>query len=278
MHIAVTGATGNVGRILVRALAEAGEKVTAVSRHPATQSAGVQHRLADLAHPDTVHDAIDGADALFLLVAGAGEGLEPQTIAAAAKDSGIARITLLSSQAAGTRPQAASHAHLRDFEASVQQSGLDWTILRPSGFASNALMWANLIRTERAVAAPFGDIGLPVVDPADIAMVAAATLRHDSHHGHTYVLTGPMPVTPRDQAQAIGDALGEPIEFLEQTRDQAREQMLDFMPEIIVDSTLSILGEPLPTERQVSPHVEAILGRPPHTFADWVDRNVSAFS
>ncbi|MBP2702928.1 NAD(P)H-binding protein [Microbispora sp. RL4-1S] len=190
--IVVTGATGNVGRPLVHALAQAGEPVTAVSRRPAELPEGVRHRQADLADPDGLRPVLDGADALFLLVAGE----DPQAILGAAKAGGVRRIVLLSTQGAG---------------------------------------------------------------------------------GRTYELTGPAPITPRQRAQAIGDALDAPIRFIEQSRDEARAQMAQFMPEPVVDGPLAILGDPLPAEQRVSLDVQKILGRAPRTFADWAARNVAAF-
>lgn len=53
--------------------------------------------------------------------------------------------------------------------------------------------------------------------------------------------------------------------------------MLQFMPEPVVDGTLSILGEPTAAEQKVSPDVERLLGRAPRAFADWAARNVAAF-
>lgn len=269
--IVVTGATGNVGGELVRLLAAAGEQVTAVSRRPAPLPDGVRHSQGDLAEPTSLKDAFDGADALFLLVA----GQEPQAVLEAAKAGGIRRVVLLSSQGAGTRPEA--YAHPVAFEEAVRGSGLEWTILRPGGFDSNALAWAEPIRAHRTAAAPFGDVGLPTVDPADLAEVAAAVLREDGHAGATYVLTGPRPVTPRERAKAIGAALGEEVRFVEQTPEEARAQMLQFMPEPVVEGTLAILGTPTSAEQQVSPDVERILGRAPRTFADWAARNTAAF-
>src|SRR4051812_28251815 len=55
------------------------------------------------------------------------------------------------------------------FERAVRDSRLDWTILRPGGFHSNAYAWAETIRARRTVEAPFGDVGLPGVDPGDVA-------------------------------------------------------------------------------------------------------------
>lgn len=279
--IVVTGATGNVGRPLVEALAAAGEQVTAVSRRPSDGKTpqGVQHRRADLADAESLRPVLDGADALFLLFAGAllGGGTSAGALLDVAKSGGVRRVVLLSSQGAATRPEAVSHASLRAFEDAVRRSGLDWTILRPGGFDSNACTWAETVRTQRMIAAPFGDVGLPLVDPADIAEVAAVALRDADHAGRTYELTGPSPISPREQARAIGEALGEAVRFVELSREEARAHMLGFMPEPIADGTLDILGRPTAGEQRVSPDVERILGRPPRTFAEWARHNVAVF-
>jgi uncharacterized protein YbjT (DUF2867 family) len=276
--IVVTGATGNIGRSLVKTLADTGP-VTAVSRGqlPVDLPEGVRYQQADLVQPETLRPAMAGADTLFLLVAGAGAHLDVNQILKVGRAGGIERVVLLSSQAAGTRPQSVSHAPLRDIEQVVQRSGLAWTILRPGGFASNAYAWAESVRTRRTVAAPFGDIGLPVIDPDDIADVAATVLQDRAHAGHIYELTGPALSTPRQRAADLAAALGQPIHFVEQTRDEAHAQMLQFMPEPVVDGTLSILGEPTPAEHRISPHVQQLLGRPPHTFAHWIERHINAF-
>ncbi|MGP3919352.1 NAD(P)H-binding protein [Nonomuraea sp. 10N515B] len=269
--IVVTGATGKVGGELVRLLAAAGEQVTAVSRRPAPLPEGVRHSAGDLGEPTGLKAAFDGADALFLLVA----GQEPRAVLEAAAVGGVRRVVLLSSQGAGTRPEA--YGHPVAFEEAVRGSGLEWTILRSGGFDSNALAWAEPIRAHRTAAAPFGDVALPTVDPADLAEVAAVVLRESGHAGRTYTLTGPQAVSPRERAAAIGAALGEEVRFVEQSREEAREQMLRVMPEQVVEGTLAILGTPTVEEQQVSPDVERILGRAPRAFADWAARNVAAF-
>jgi len=279
--IVVMGATGNVGRPLVQALAEAGEQVTAVSRgvSDAGVPEGVRHARADMTDPESLRAVLDGADALFLHDGGgSAHPFSPQDILDVAKAGGVGRVVWLSSQGVVTRSQSSSHGDVgRSREDAVRQSGMDWTILRPGGFHSNAYAWAGSIRTARTVAAPFGDVGLPTVDPADIADVAAAALREDGHTGRFYELTGPDLATPRQRAEAIGDALGEPIRFIEQTRDEARVQMLQFMPGLVVETTLDILGEPTPAEQLISPDVERVLGRAPRAFADWVRRHIAAF-
>ena len=279
--IVVTGATGNVGRPLVRALAAAGEQVTAVSRGiPGTPAPeGVRNRQADLNDAESLRPLLDGADALFLHDGGGGvRGFSVSDILDAAKAGGVGRVVLLSSQGVGTRPESASHGVVgRAREDEVRQSGLEWTILRAGGFDSNAFAWAGSVRTRRTVSAPFGDIGLPTVDPDDIAEVAAAVLRGQGHDGRVYELTGPAVSTPRQKAGVIGAALGEPVRFVEQSADEARAQMLQFIPEPVVETTLEILGAPTAAELRISPDIERILGRPARTFAVWAERNIAAF-
>ncbi|WP_432099644.1 NAD(P)H-binding protein [Streptomyces sp. WAC 04229] len=279
--IVVTGASGNVGRPLVAALTAAGERVTAVRRSAPSHDLpdGARHVRADLADPSTLGTALSGADALFLLPAGEllGGGAPATEVLEVARSGGVRRVTLLSSQVTGTRPQAPTHGRLREFEEAVRSSGLDWTILRPGGFASNAYAWAGTVRTRRTVHAPFAEVALPVVDPADIGEVAAVALREDGHAGQTYELTGPVAVTPRAQAREIAGALGEEVRFVELSREQAREHMARSMPEPVVDGTLDILGEPLPSEQRVAPDIEKLLGRPAGSFAAWATRNAAAF-
>ncbi|MFD8902471.1 SDR family oxidoreductase [Streptomyces ardesiacus] len=277
--IVVTGATGNIGRPLTRALAAAGEEVTAVSRHPAAVPDGARHVVADLAEPAGLRPVLTGAESLFLLLSGDlhATGANPADIVGEAVESGVRRVVLLSTLGVVTRPFGTTRIAMRALEDAVRESGLDWAVLRPGGFASNALWWAESVRARRVVAAPFGDVGVPVVDPADIAAVAAACLLEDRHTGAAYELTGPEVITPRGQTEALAAALGAPVAFQELTREEARAAMARSMPAELAEDTLDILGSPSPAEQRVGPDVERILGRAPRPFADWAARNVDAF-
>ncbi|MFE5941916.1 SDR family oxidoreductase [Streptomyces sp. NPDC056480] len=277
--IVVTGATGNVGRPLTRALVEAGQEVTTVSRHAAAVPDGVRHVVADLAEPAGLAPLLAGAKALFVLLSGDlhATGATPASIIGKAAASGVRRIVLLSSQGVATRPFGPTRVALRAVEDTLRESGVEWAVLRPGGFASNALWWAPSVRARRVVAAPYGDVGVPVVDPADIAEVAAACLLDDRYAGGVYELTGPEVITPRQQAEAIGAVLGSPVRFDELTRDEAKAAMARSMPAELADDTLDILGSPRPAELRVSPHVQQVIGRAPRRFADWAARNIAAF-
>jgi len=277
----VIGATGNVGRSLVQELAATDESVRAVSRGitPLDLPSGAVHVRADLTDPASLRPALAGAAAMFLHDGGhGGDGLDPDAIRELIGRSGIGRVVLLSSQGVATRPESASHGGvMAAIEEAVRGSGADWTILRPTGFASNTYAWVESIRAHRTVHAPFGDVGIPVVDPADIAGVAAAALRTDHHAGRTYELTGPAIVTPREQTEAIARALGEPLQFVELTREQAYARMTAHLPAPVVETTLDAIGSPNAAELRLSPDIERVLGRAPTSYAEWARRNVAAF-
>ncbi|MFJ6740735.1 SDR family oxidoreductase [Streptomyces sp. NPDC091279] len=277
--IVVTGATGNIGRPLTRALADAGQRVTAVSRHAAAVPDGVRHVAADLADPAGLQPVLAGAKALFLLLSGDlhAPDARPADLIRVAEAAGVRRVVLLSTQGAATRPLGATRVVMRALEDTLRESGLEWAILRPGGFASNTLWWAESIRRRGVVAAPFGDVGLPIVDPADIAEVAAACLLEDRHNGAVHTLTGPEVITPREQTEALAAALGTPVRFHELTREEAKAGMALSMPAELADDTLTILGAPNPAELAISPDIENVLGRAPRRFAEWASRNVAAF-
>jgi uncharacterized protein YbjT (DUF2867 family) len=279
--IVVTGATGNVGRPLVRRLAASDVATTAVSRHITSSDvpAGVRVVAADLQEPESLRPAFEGARSLFLHDGQvSSDQYDARAILKLAESAGVERVVVLSSQGVRTRPDSRSHGVLmQDTEDAVRESGLAWTIVRSGGLASNTFHWAESIRTGRTVVAPFGDVGIPVVHPGDIADVATAALLDSRHVGQVYELTGPALLTPRELTTAIGDVLGDDVEFVELSAEQAAAQMLQFMPAWAVETTLAVLGQPTPAEQEISPDTQSVLGRPPRAFEAWIRENVAAF-
>lgn len=139
--IVVTGATGNVGRPLTQALAEAGEQVTAVSRHAAAVPDGVRHVPADLAEPHAFAAVLEGAKALFLLLSGDLHAPEarPTDVIDLAVASGVRRVVLLSSQGVATRPLGPSRIAMRAVEDALRSQA--WTGLSCDRVASPPTHW-----------------------------------------------------------------------------------------------------------------------------------------
>lgn len=153
-----------------------------------------------------------------------------------------------------------------------------WTILRPTRFASNALMWAATIRGHETVHAPYAETALPTIHPADIASVARVALTEPGHHGWTYALTGPEPVTTRQQVEAIGAALGRQIPFAEISRRQAHAQMAAAFGPDAADAVLDAIGGDVNHELLIlRDTVSRITGTPGRQFQQWASENAHVF-
>jgi uncharacterized protein YbjT (DUF2867 family) len=112
----------------------------------------------------------------------------------------------------------------------VRDSRLPWTFPRSFGFMSNALQWIGQLQAGDVVRAPWPDVPIAVIDPHDIAAVAAVALTSAGHAGRAYTLSGPEPLRPADRVAILGEVLGRPLAFEAQPDDEARAEMSKAMP------------------------------------------------
>ncbi|QIS16712.1 SDR family oxidoreductase [Nocardia arthritidis] len=266
MTYLVTGAGGGVGRAVIETLRTAGKPVRATSSHPDRVELpdGVELIGLDFTDPDAVAAALDGVDKVFLYALD--EGIE--NFIAGARSAGVEHIVLLSSIAAANdqNPIGARHVVV---ERPLLASGLPVTILRPGAFAANARQWFPSIKAERVVRLPFPDLQLTPIHEADLADAAIAALDDPAHAGKIYPLTGPESLTHRQQVDAIAAALGEPVELVELSYEQAKE----FYWQPVLDLWAKAGTGPSP----VGPTAESVTGKPARTFAQWAIDHVAEF-
>ena len=214
--ILVTGATGNVGRELVKLLLDSGEEVGAVTRDPGSTAvpAGARVVFGDPSRPTTLIPRLRDVEAILLSPRAVGHGAA--ALLSLAGEHGARRVVLLS---AVTVEYPAGEARFADgFKAAediVKGCGLDWTLLRCSDFDANALAWASQIRQGGVVRGAYGGAATSSIHERDIAAVAASALASHAHGGRSYVLTGPQSLTQRDKVRLIGEAIGTELSFQE---------------------------------------------------------------
>jgi uncharacterized protein YbjT (DUF2867 family) len=273
--ILVTGATGNVGGELVRALVEAGEGVRALSRgERSALPAGVDAVAGDLDRPESLSGALAGVRGVFLL-----PGFRDMPgVLAEIRRAGVERVVLLSgsSAPAGDMSNAISRYMIRS-EAAVRESGVPWAVLQPSGFMSNALQWAPQLRAGDVVRAPFAEVRIATIDPHDIAVVASRALLSDEHAGRSYLLSGPEALLPADRVRVLGAVLGRDLHFEGQSDAEARAEMSATTPPEYVDAFFSFYADGTLDESKVLPTVQEVTGRPPRTFEQWAEAHADAF-
>ncbi|GGW19101.1 NAD(P)H-binding protein [Streptomyces capoamus] len=277
MNILLTGATGKVGRHVTEGVVARGHHVRALTRTPGTAGlpAGVEVVQGDLEQPGTVAAALEGIDRMYLFPV-------PETVhevVALARKAGVRHIVVLSSSSVLEDESNPSHQHHRTVERAVEDSGADWTFVRPDEFAGNVLWkWGESIRTEGVVRAPYGKAARAIVHEADIAAVVAAALLEDGHAGAQYVVTGPRALTQVEQVGALSEALGREIRFEELSREAGREAMSRVMPPPVVEMLLDYLAASAVTPGPVTDVVRKVTGREARTFASWAAEHADSFS
>jgi uncharacterized protein YbjT (DUF2867 family) len=276
--ILVTGATGNVGRELVRQLAEDGEEVAALIRRDEDRArlpAGVRGVVGDLNRPQPLAPALSGVRAAHLLAGYDGLG----ELLAAMRDAGVERVTLQSSSAvpAGDMTNAVARYHILS-EQAVRDSGVAWTFIQPNSFMANALRWLPQMQVGKTIRLPFANVPIATIDPADIAAVAAAALTTDRHEGRSYRVSGPESLLPGEQVAILAKVLGRDLRFEAQSDEEAHAEMSASMPAEYVDAFFSFFVDGTIDESTVLPTVDQVLGRPPRRFEDWARAHADAFA
>jgi uncharacterized protein YbjT (DUF2867 family) len=272
----VTGATGNVGGELVLALAGSGRQARALTRGGEAPAfpPGVQAVTGDLNEPASLGPALRGADGMFLLP---GYGDMPGLLSEARR-AGVGRVVQLSGMSAGGGEMSnAITRYMAESEEAVRASGLSWTILRPAAFMSNTLEWLPQLRAGDVVRAPFAHVRAAMIDPADIATVAALALTLPGYEGRVYNLSGPGSLAPADRVAILGKVLRRDLRFEAQPDGEARAEMSKAMPEKYVNAFFRFYADGTLDESKVLPTVHALTGRPPRTFAQWATAHAAAF-
>jgi uncharacterized protein YbjT (DUF2867 family) len=282
--IVVTGATGTIGTDVVKLLAQRGQEVRAVVRNVSKASAlrgpGVDIVPGDLSDPASLDRAFHGADRLFLLTGGSPDmvGLERNAIDAARR-AVVKHIVYLSSAGAELDSKLALAQWHATTEAELRDSGIFWTILRPTYFMQNTFSFAPTIKAQGAFYGASKDGQLGMIDTRDIAEVAATALTDMGHAGKTYELTGPEAISMGEVASKIAGNIGRPVKYVDLPADQLKQGMLKAgLPEWLAGD-LSAMSAYFATggAARVSPTYKEITGKRGRTYDDFLHDLGGAF-
>ena len=281
--VLVTGGTGAVGSELLRLLSPAGVATRALTRNPqkAPTLPGITWVAGDLAKPETLTPAFEGAQKLFLLTSYYEDMVTLQHNAiAAARAAGVTHVVKVSAFAASDHSRAPIGRWHYQVEKELEESGLGWTILRPHHFMQNLLAQAEYIVKDGVVYSASGDGKIPYIDPRDIAAVAFVTLTQPGHLGKKYVLTGGEAISYRQAAEIIGATIGKPVRFVDESPDQARARRVrEGLPPAVIESALAISAYQRAGGKTVTitNTIADLTGRPPRTVGEFVREHAAAF-
>jgi len=280
--VLVTGATGNTGVGLVRALCKAGVDVRALVRNEMKagllKEAGAEIVVADLDRPDTIGPAVDGVDKIYLLTwNGPNQARQVENVIEAARQAGnpyIVRHSAWGSEKSRIIRQ------IDRAEETVKASGLPWTLLKPTFFMQNTVMGARTVAGDGVIYWDMGDGRLAMIDVRDIVDVAVAVLTGDGYEGQSYVLTGPEAISFHDVAGTLAKVLEKDVDYVNVPGDAARQSMVAMgLPEWVAQGYVELSDgfregfAECPTD-----NVEALTGHPARTYEQFARDYAEVFS
>lgn len=281
--ILVTGATGKVGRELVKLLLADGVEVKAATRSPelAANLFGPGAEVVELDYDVTAtwDEAVQWADRVFLVPPPFDPRGDERLVPFLdwAVQSGARHVVLLSAMGIEARERLA----LRRTEQRVEQTGVEWTFLRPNIYMQNFARGfvARGIRDDGLIRLPVSDAPVSFVDGRDVAAVAARVLDGDAHFGRSYTLTGPEALDHDQVADAISRAAGREIRYEAISAAEMREILnQEGWPAEQADTFAGLLAAIREGRRSdVTGDVEAITGSAPTPFARFAAENADAW-
>jgi uncharacterized protein YbjT (DUF2867 family) len=260
--ILVVGATGQLGTRLVAQLSAAGARPRALvrSRRKGEDLASMAKPVfGDLMIPQTLVDAFQGADHVFIVAPPAPEmeTLERNAIEAAVA-AGASRIVYLSNFAAKEgselRPMHVHGLH----ERLIASSGVDWTVLGPTRYMTNfPFNWQSVLNDGLLLEAGGSGV-MTCIDPDDVAAIAVKVLTEGGHERQAYRLTSEDAFTAGDLAALLSTFLGREIRVRENNGQRAT----------------GYFGLVAAGAYKTTSTAAKLLGRAPRSYAEWLKENL----
>jgi NAD(P)H dehydrogenase (quinone) len=282
MTIAVTAASGQLGRLVIEALVAGGRAghTVALARTPdRAAELGVPVRAFDYSQPAMLAPALAGIETLLLISSSeiGQRAAQHANVIAAAQAAGVGRV-IYTSLLRAPASQISLAAEHRETEAALRASGLGFTILRNGWYNEN---YAGTVAGALATGAVAGATGagrISAAARADFAAAAAAVLTGTGHDGQTYELAGDTAFTLADLAKAVGAAAGRDIAWADMAEgDYAKVLASTGLPEglagVIASWDTAIAGGDLFDDSHT---LSRLIGRPTTPIAATVQTLIAA--
>lgn len=283
--ILLTGITGKTGGEVLRALLGRKLPLRALVRDPdrARHLAAPQVEFVrgDFEDAASLEQAMQDIDQAFMVMPNSEKQLQNEMrFVDVARGAGVRSVVKLSASGA----DANSPALLKRFhglsEAHLANSGLAYTIVRPNFYMQNMLQCAGSIAADDSFHLPMGAGRTGLIDVQDVGDFIACVLTGSGHEGQTYYITGPEILSFKALAEHMSDVLGREIEYVDIPASEFGQQLRAAGASDWHIDAVGELFEIIASDggAKMTQTFEAVCGRPPGTFKQFVERHAAAFS
>lgn len=280
--VLITGATGNIGSLVIQQLAKKEITLRAYVRNTEKAShlkeLGVTLVEGDFSDQQALNRAADGVDAILAITPANPNAVEQgEAILKAALNAGKPYYLRLSAiGAAPDAPTANGRFHYQSDQALIN-SGLPFTILRPHFYMQNLFGAVESIKAEGKMYWGMGDGKLGLIDVRDIADCFVALLQNSGHEGRIYTPTGPASISFHDIADIISKSLDKSVQYVPVPNEAVGASLKeagwdDWSAQLMMDYSKAYASG---WGDFVNDDVETITGKQPRSFAQFTDEILS---
>ncbi len=272
MTIAITGATGQLGRLAIAALRARGASPIALARDPAKAAdLGVEVRAFDYSNPDPA--ALNGVETLVLISSNdfTDRAGQHKNAIAAAKAAGVKRLVYTSILKGAASPMLLAQDHIVT-EVAIRESGIPATLLRNGWYTENYTGALGAAVQHGAMIGAAGDGRVNSAARKDYAEAIAVTALDATHTGMTYELAGDAAHSGADFAAAVAKAAGKPVAYVPLSQEDYAKALLGFgLPEgfaqVLADSDAQAGNGALADDSRT---LSRLIGRPTTPIAETI--------
>lgn len=281
--ILITGATGQVGGEAVSALVEAGAAVRSLVRNPSNtqELRGVQVVHGSFEDDASLSRALDGVEVMLLAGRDGPDSVsQQQRVLAHVRRANVKHIVKLSAIGASSNSPVALMRDHNTIDEEIQNGSASWTLLKPHLYMQNLLRAADAIRGDGQLAAPMGINRFPLVDTLDVGAAAAVVLGNPAgHSGRTYLLTGPVAHSYDEVATELAVVAERAVAYESVSPDAYKARLMEAgIPDWRAFDLAHIASAYNPSDNEVSPDLQLLLGRNPQSLSEFLQGHGHVFT
>lgn len=270
----VTCAAGNVGKLVVQSLETQGKNVRAavhtIEDSPQFNKAEVV--AMDFDEPDSIKESVKGVSQICLITPHSNHQVEwGIRVIDLAVESGVKSIVRLSGLAVEFEPKVQVGRWMEAVENHLKQSGLEWTIVRPSPFMHN---FFGLYPKQNGIYwPPIGDGKINHIHIQDVADILAEVIVHREYSGKILRITGGQALTMKQATGILGKSWQKEISYHPISEEETRKRLFNAgKPPWLIDVLMELYGAfGSGATSRIEGTVEEILGRAPTSFEQFAE-------